>query len=154
LLGKEFRTNKKEKYAIISGFIIIILLFGYYLIFIRAGFGFRVTGKRKNIRMPTFKVSKRGGPEENTLMYPEVHKLSTGAISEEDRRLREIRKVIMLANGFLSADDFDKAEIIYPKVEMLYRRLPRELKKEVYRECMDLKRSIEESKREFYKSIF
>ena len=122
-----FELGGWETLIIYLGIGIVILLLGYYLVFVKD-------------------ISFKGKPIKE---FPHVLKL-TSTTTNTDVSL--IKKLIQRTQEHITMDDLDKASELYPKVQILYRDLPKEAKKEIYPECVAIQKAIVE--KDPYKSIF
>ena len=77
-------------------------------------------------------------------------------MEEVQSRLDELpseKNLIIMCQEFVSFDDYNKATLLYPQIQKIYKNISRENQMIVYRECLDLQRSITEGNADFYKSI-
>jgi len=145
-----------ERGGIMAGFIIIAILSGYYFVVIKGGM-VKLRSAKQRIMAPRIRTKEK---MDNKIIdfenYPHIPKIAKKMQESEDNESKEykiIKKLISESQEFISADEFNRAALIYPKIELLYRNLPKGVKPDVYRQCVELQKSIREGKEEFYKGI-
>ncbi|MEA2038012.1 MAG: hypothetical protein U9O94_10990 [Nanoarchaeota archaeon] len=158
-----------ERFSIYLGIVVVALLAGYYVVFL-SGRGMVIREKigslrsipKRNWRSPNrFSDSyKYRGVSSRTGRYPRLKKIELDNSSElksrrveSKDRLSAIKDLILEAQEYLSMEEFDKAEELYPQITILYRDLPKEHKSKIFPHCVELQKSIKEVKEEIYKSI-
>jgi len=158
LFSGSIGLTKGNMLLILAGILVIAVLISYYFFMPRIDVG----TIRDNIGL---KLSRLRAPKKtrklNLENYPDIPKLEKNRnIYFTEKRLSKakdefsvINELIERSQEHLSTDDFDKAAAIYPKIELLYRNLPKELKPEAYTKCMELKIEINRKRKEFESAL-
>jgi hypothetical protein len=142
--------SSSEKVGIWIGIIIIGLLSGYYFIVMK---GNNVWVKEKISTISGGLKSKQSklAMHQN---FPHLTKIASQKILRQRKdEATVISELISEAQGYISADDYDKAASLYPRIELLYKNLPSNLKTKIYPQCAQIQKSIKEGNKEFYQSI-
>jgi len=164
-------STPKEKLGIWVGIIIIGLLTGYYFIIVK-GNAVWIKEKIRNLpKVPKINIKTSEDAKDVVKEYPHLSKIkkdeetsiysNISPLSKESGPGRYkkkdefavINELIMKSQEYLSTEDFDKAADVYPRIELLYKNLPKEHKSVIYPQCVELQKSIKEGNREFYTGV-
>ena len=153
VISESLNLSRGNLIAIIAGILVISALVGYYFFMPRIN----ISAVRNNMRS---RLSQFRAPGEyrylDTENYPDVQRLER--INNLDTVYKSknpkdefsvINELIEKSQEYLITDDFDKAASLYPKIELLYKNLPKALKPEAYKKCIEIKKEISSKRKEF-----
>ncbi len=134
VFGREFGIGRRELIFIGFGIALIAVLTGYQVFISKRSFG---KGALGGIKSKGSRVKEKLNPNNyDHLGFEKREKTETDVLEE----------LIDWSKGYIEIEEMNRARMIYPQIELIYKRLPKEEKVKVIKKCLELQSMLKRVK--------